>query len=158
MNLRVFQCFLAFFSCIIFLLIFFYMVLSKINSVCLRVFIKNLSMIFQFSSQNHDHLNSCSFFPSKSHVQKLQTSTYLNNFFPKSFTTHLETSHGTLVCCSTLVCCNTPAGSHCSRRNCLLIHGLTSQKNKNTDIIAKYFFHSHLGITINEKDLNFLYL
>ena len=97
-------------------------------------------------------LSSCSLFPSESHVQKLQKSMSLNNFFPKSFTTHLETSHGTLVCC------NTPVGIHCSRINCLLILSLTSLKNEITDKITIDLFHSHLEITINEKDLDCLYI
>ena len=120
---------------------------------------ETLSIIFQFSSQNHGHLgkkslclNSCSLFPSESHVQKLQKLTSLNNFFPKSFTTHLETSHGTLECC------NIPVGSHCPRRNCLLILSLTSLENKITDKMAIDLFHSHLEITINEKDLDCLYI
>ena len=120
---------------------------------------ENLSIIFQFFSQNHGHLgkkslclNSCSLFPSESHAQKLQKSTSLNNFFPKSFRTHLETSHDTLVCC------NIPIGSHCSKRNCLLILSLTSLENEITDKMAIDLFHSHLEITINEKDLDCLYI
>ena len=64
-------------------------------------------MISQFSSQNHGDLRKIrsepelTLFPFEPHAQEPQNSTSLNNFFPKSFATHLETSH------------DTPVGKHC---------------------------------------------
>ena len=41
-----------------------------------------------------------------------------------------------------------------SRRNCLLIHGVPSVENENTDETAKEFFHSHLDIKLADYDLD----
>ena len=42
----------------------------------------------------------------------------------------------------------------CSRRNCLLIHGLPSQKFEIIDQTVIDIFHSQLGITATDQDLD----
>jgi len=41
-----------------------------------------------------------------------------------------------------------------SRRNCLLIHGIPAKSKENTDEQAKTFFQEHLGIQINDDEID----
>ena len=41
-----------------------------------------------------------------------------------------------------------------SRRNCLLIHGMKPESRENTDVIAKDFFNSILGIPVSDGEID----